>query len=116
LKKNKRKDKIKTGKNKGGLIKMILKLLIVAGIAYLYWENHKKRSTLMWDYELRKKVSYILVADFRARDEDIMDFFTHKTYKKYMKTYKGEQFLSKEQIDELGKSYIEYLKSKKNQK
>ena len=91
----------------------VLSLVILVGIAYFYWENYKRRSTLVWDYELRKKVSYILVADFRATDDDIMDFFTNKTYKKYLKIYKGEQFLSKEQVDELGLAYIAYLKSKK---
>jgi len=90
-----------------------LKLVILAGIGYLYWQNHQKRSSLAWDYDLRKKVSYILVADFRAADEDIMEFFTHKTYKRYLKSYKGEQFLSKEQTDELGRAYIQYLKGKK---
>ena len=93
----------------------ILKIGILAGIAYLYWQNHKRRSTLMGDYELRQKVSYILAADFRAKDEEIMDYFTHKTYKKYLKSYKGEKYLSKEQIDELGRSYIQYLKSRKTQ-
>ena len=91
----------------------ILKVGILAGIGYLYWQNHKKRSTLVWDYELRKKVSYILLADFRAKDEEIMEYFTHKAYKRYLKGYKGENLHSKEQIDELGKSYIEYLKSRK---
>lgn len=92
----------------------IINILVVVGISYFYWENHKKRSTLIHDYELRKKASYILVADFRATDEDIMKFYTHRTYKKYLKTYKGEQFLSKEQIDALGMSYIEFLKDKKS--
>ena len=90
-----------------------LKLVILAGIGYLYWENHKKRSTLAWDYDLRKKVSWILTTDFRAKDEEIMDFFTHRTYKKYLKSDKGEKFLSKEQVDELGKAYIQYLKGRK---
>lgn len=93
----------------------VLKVAILVGIAYLYWENHKKRSTLAWDYDLRKKVSWILAADFRAGDEDIMEFFTHKTYKRYLKSYRGEKFLSKEQVDELGRAYIQYLKSKKGQ-
>jgi len=93
----------------------VLKLIILVGIGYLYWQNHQKRSTLAWDYDLRKKVSWILAADFRAKDEDIMDFFTHKTYKKYLKSYRGEKFLSKEQIDELGRAYIQYLKGKKSQ-
>lgn len=92
----------------------IISILVVAGIGYFYWENHKKRGTLVHDYELRKKVSYILIADFRAADEDIMEFFTHRAYKKYLKTYRGEQFLSKEQVDALGMSYIEFLKDKKS--
>ena len=91
----------------------ILSGLILLGIAYFYWENHKRRSSLMYDYKLRKKVSYILVADFRAKDEDILEFFTYRSYKKYLKTYKGEEFLSKKQVDNLGMIYIEFLKDKK---
>lgn len=91
----------------------ILKILIVAGIAYLYWENHKKRNSLVYDYELRKKASYILVSDFKAEDKDILDFFTHKSYKRYLKGYRGEQYLSPEQVMELGRTYIEFMKSRK---
>ena len=91
----------------------MLKIIIIFGIGYLYWLNHRKRSTLLWDYELRKKASYILASDFRASDEEIMEFFTHKTYKRYMKRYRGEEYLSSEQINHLGRAYIEFVKGRK---
>lgn len=96
----------------GDILNALLKVTILIGIAYLYWQNHQKRGTLLYDYDLRKKVSPILMSDFRAQDEDILKFFTHKTYKRYLKTYKGEPFLSPEQVNELGKAYIEFMRIK----